>query len=204
MFEGVRAVVGEIEVPGWIEPERGESLASYGARMAGGLAAGETPVLGGVSMGGMLALEMARHIRVRGLVLISTATDVSSVSRLRWLERLSRALPGAALIRLASSRVSVRQMAGRLDEATRRVYVTMVRETAPSLLRWGMRAVLSWPGADAEAVPVLRVHGDEDRLFPVPVGAEVVRGAGHLCVMTHAERVGELVQAWAPESPAGA
>ena len=78
----------------------------------------------------------------------------------------------------------------------RRLYVRMVRETPPDLLRWGMRAVLSWPGAPCPDVPLLRVHGDRDQLIPALGSEELVRGGGHLCVMTRAEFVGRLIREW--------
>src|SRR5262245_33260701 len=58
--------------PAWIEPKRNESLPDYAARFAATFALSQDTIIGGVSFGGMVALEIARQCRVRAAAVIAT------------------------------------------------------------------------------------------------------------------------------------
>src|SRR5882724_23441 len=55
----------------WLTPHKNEKINAYARRMAASIQH-ESPLLIGVSFGGMVAIEIARHMPVRKLILIST------------------------------------------------------------------------------------------------------------------------------------
>jgi len=57
LFDPQRAVFPEIEVPPWLPYREEESLADYARRMAATVTLSANMYLGGVSFGGMVALE---------------------------------------------------------------------------------------------------------------------------------------------------
>jgi len=199
LFGGVRACLPHLEVLDWIEPFAGEPLPSYAERMARRID-GATPfVLGGVSMGGMVAAEMLQHVRPRGLVLVSSATSNDCVARFAALRPLLRTIPPNALAKLAGTRPMIRALCGPLSQEHRALFRVMLRDTPPAFLRWSLLALLDWAGADIGAVPVLRVHGARDRAIALPVskGVRVIDSGGHLCVLTHARDTAEAISDWA-------
>jgi hypothetical protein len=88
-----------LEVPPWLEPHDGETLPAYGRRMAASLGgSGPDLVLGGVSFGGMVAFEMARHVSTRCVVLIASCATGRALTRVgSLLARVGRGLPGRDL-----------------------------------------------------------------------------------------------------------
>src|SRR5262245_12121006 len=62
----------QLVVPEWIEPRWNESLPDYAQRMAAEIDPGGPCYIGGVSFGGMIALEMTKHLPARACFLIST------------------------------------------------------------------------------------------------------------------------------------
>src|SRR5947209_3760184 len=75
-----RAAFPSLHVPAWVEPESPhEALAHYAERLAATVRVGGPIVLGGVSLGGMLALEMAKHLRTEMLLLIAACHGPSIV-----------------------------------------------------------------------------------------------------------------------------
>ena len=60
LFRPQREFFPRLETPPWIEWRRAEPLPAYAARLAATIDAAEPYHLGGASLGGMLALEMAR------------------------------------------------------------------------------------------------------------------------------------------------
>ncbi len=115
LLEPQRRAFPQLIVPPWIPPRTKESLADYAARMAESVThctphalreekplaeREERPhaereeykprlVLGGVSFGGMLAYEMARHLKPDAVVLIASCRNRRG---LRWLYRAGRPL----------------------------------------------------------------------------------------------------------------
>jgi thioesterase domain-containing protein len=63
MFGPQRAAFPHLEVPAWLDPSPGETLASYGHRFADVIGPRGPLVIGGASFGGMVALEAARWLQ---------------------------------------------------------------------------------------------------------------------------------------------
>lgn len=94
MFELQRGEVGaKVVVPGWIRPVREEKLEAYARRMAEGIERREDErvYLGGVSIGGAIALEMSRYVEAEGVILIASATSCKAIPNL--LRSLGKVAP---------------------------------------------------------------------------------------------------------------
>ena len=92
LFDAQRRVLPDLIVPPWIEPTDGESLASFGGRLAECLPVAEGSYVGGACFGGMVALEVARHVRAKGVFLIGSCRHPAAVrcprSLLAWVSRV--------------------------------------------------------------------------------------------------------------------
>lgn len=202
MFDPLRAAGINVQTPAWIEPHPRESLAEYAARFARAIDPG--PVFGGASFGGMLALEIARHLRPRTIILLGSCT---TPRRLRpgatLLERASRPLPDRLLRTLMHSQIGIGRL-GPMDAHTRSALHEMVCQAPLSFIRWGLRAIMTWPGVhpDSLASPLLVLHGECDRIIRPPAPTDdlrvhIVRGSGHVFPMTHPAKVAAIVSAHA-------
>jgi len=73
MFRPQLALFANARVPPWIAPQPGEPLGSYAARMARAVDPGVDCLVAGASFGGMVALEMTRHLpRAKACLLIGS------------------------------------------------------------------------------------------------------------------------------------
>jgi len=197
LFEPQVSAFPDLVVPPWIAPERGETLAHYAARFAESLSPRRPVILGGVSFGGMVAYEMARHLRPEAVVLIASCRSGRvfrpTVRRLRspigWLP--SSAFGLAKWI----SPLAVRTFVG-LTPQQRRLCVEMFRDTDSRFIRWALTAILGWEPLPLEAIPVFQIHGEKDRAIPASrvEADEIVPGGGHLINLTHAERVNDFLR----------
>jgi pimeloyl-ACP methyl ester carboxylesterase len=196
-----RAAFPDLVVPDWLDPEPRESLAHYAERLAASVrdavrATPDTPLLvGGVSLGGMLALEMARHLDARAIVLIGSCRHPSAISPLLRLgERGGRLLPSSLIGFSRRFGPLVLGRGGRtpLTPSDRRLLAEMVRGVSVPLLRWGSRAIFEWPGAEP-GIPVHHIHGECDWVIPLPrlrpAPTEVVPGGAHVVSMSHPREV---------------
>ena len=199
LFDPQRRAFPALEAPPWLEPGRAETLPDYGRRMAATLGpqAGDL-VLGGVSFGGMVAMEMARHLSARAVVLIASCTTRRALTRLaHGLARIGRPLPARALPPPRPLWPVVAWAFGARTAEDRALVYELIRTSRPGFAKWGLRALMDWDPQGPEPCPVRRIHGLDDRLIGAArVPAEVViPGAGHLINVTHAADVNAFVRA---------
>jgi pimeloyl-ACP methyl ester carboxylesterase len=192
LFEPQRALPWPITVVRWLEPYRRETLASYGERLAECVSVTELYFLGGISMGGMVALEMSRRLRPEAVFLIASARSARAIHPFYRMAAGAISLIPVSLSRLAKGLAKrISPAARELNQDQQRLCWEMANDTPPRFIRWALRAVASWPGVDLPGAPVYHIHGDRDRIMPIHrVKADhVVRGGGHMINMTHADEV---------------
>jgi pimeloyl-ACP methyl ester carboxylesterase len=189
LFRAQRPALPELEVPAWLPARWGETLAGYGRRMAATIDTSTPFVLGGVSLGGMIAQEMALHIRPEALVLVSSCRSSRAVRPfLKIIEPLNFVLPVQTFDWF---RPYAGVLAGGLPPREKRLWVRMWRDTPREFLQWSCTAAARWPGAVVEGVAIHHIHGEHDEMMALhKVRPDtVVRGGGHLINMT---RPGEV------------
>jgi pimeloyl-ACP methyl ester carboxylesterase len=197
LFAAQTAAFPGLAVLPWIEPRRGETLASYAGRMTE-IARGVNPRwIGGCSFGGMLALEIARHLPVQGVFLVGSGRSPAAVAPLL---RLAGQVAGLAPVLLWEAARSSAARWGPLFVPTNpdsRAIAAVTAESVPSsFVRWGARAILRWPGLPDPGPPVHHIHGDADAVMPISRVRpdRVVAGAGHLLALTHASAVNAYLE----------
>jgi len=198
MFRAQLAAFPSAVVPPWIEPQPNESLAGYAARMARAVDPGRPCFVGGASFGGMVAVEMARHLAARVCFLIGSIRSPQELPRrvrmLRPLGPVAGRTPALIPPLVKALRLAIPR---RLAPATRSM-LDQLAETDRRFFRWAALAALGWePPPEPLAVPVAHIHGDRDHILPHRLTRPdvIVRGAGHLISMTHGEAVNEFLRA---------
>ncbi len=201
LFEPQREAFPDLVVPDWLPPESEESLPHYGTRMADAIAPlfrGNGPVvLGGVSFGGMVAYEAARHVRPAVVVQIASCR---SRHALRALLRAARPVASVALpgvLRTAKMlSPPVLELLTHLKTKQRDFFVAMFKEADSAFMKWALTAILAWEPSPPPDTPVRQIHGQRDLLLPVEnvEADEIVPTGGHLINMTHSVEVNAFIQ----------
>jgi pimeloyl-ACP methyl ester carboxylesterase len=193
-----REVFPNLCVPPWLPAEPTESLAQYAARFAPGLEHYRADWIGGVSFGGFVALELAKHLRVRGVVLIASARSVAALRpSFRSLGPLAARAINPRLFPRGALKGALRVLLGPMGRAEADELTHQALAIDPAFLRWAVRAALGWPGVPALPCPVLHIHGSADRVLPRSrVRPDVtIAGAGHIVNMTHPGEVNSAITA---------
>jgi pimeloyl-ACP methyl ester carboxylesterase len=203
LFIPQQALPWPIRVVEWIEPQHGEPLAGYAERLVERVKVEKPFFLGGVSMGGMIALEMSRWMEPEAVFLIASARSGRAINPL--FRACGRLIGGAPLwaglppaiakpVALLLARYTVSR-ANHLTHEQAELCRQMAADASPRFVRWGCRATVGWPGVDLPRVAVYHIHGDRDRMMPLRrvKPDHVVRGGGHLINLTHADEVNAYV-----------
>ncbi len=203
LFDPQRSEFPNLISPPWLEPASNEPLAGYAGRMAERIRpmlplGGGPLVLGGISFGGMLAAQMSSVLKPDALVLIGSALNPKEIApSLRWMAMAGRWMPTPVGER---SKFMGRAFIRRLGPMKRehRVFLETMMDAVPfSFIRWAAQAMMGWSGVRVPAAPIVRIHGDKDRIIPHPANAidVTIRGAGHVPNVSHAAEVNGAIEA---------
>ncbi|HUR80449.1 MAG TPA: alpha/beta fold hydrolase [Thermoanaerobaculia bacterium] len=172
-----------------VSPAPREPLAGYAARLAGTLDLPREFDLAGASFGGMIALELARHVSPRRVYLLGSCRSPASISpMLRALHRFAFRPP-------RFTHALIARYFGATSSDHVELFSGMLAATPPAFFDWAVRAIFTWRGVAHLPMPVVHVHGDRDRLIPLARvwPDHVIAGAGHLLTLTHAAEVNALL-----------
>lgn len=179
----------------WVEPKLGESIAEYAKRLTIQIES-ERPILIGLSFGGIIAIEIAKHITPEKVILISSTKNKLEVpfyfKIFRWLP-IYQILP-AKLI-LWFGRLCASWFFSLETVAERKLFKAILFDTNARFFKWAIHQVVTWKN---ELIPqnVYHIHGKGDRIFPFRFVSEdfSVENGGHFMIMNRAELVSNLIQ----------
>ena len=195
MFAPLRSTLPQLVTPVWIEPERGESLVAYARRLAKVVDPGRSCFVGGASVGGVVAMEVAAALpSARACFLIGSMRSPDGLpwrlKALRPLTPLTCLLPWFTWL--------IPPLVGAAFGPFARDIAQQLADADAKFMRWASHAVLSWkPSLKVADVRVFQIHGDHDRVLPIGRTRPdcIVRGAGHVLSVTHPTATSEFLLA---------
>ncbi len=197
LFGPQRACGLHFESPRLPAPREDEDLASYAARVAVELALGDRPcTLGGVSLGGMLACELARRCNCRRLILVASCRGRQAIPVRNWpIFWCARLLPDSTISRLIGPSVRLMARMESFGEEHRQLLVDMCRSTPIPVLRRQAAMILSWKGPSTFPCPVVQIHGVRDRMIPFRRihADQAIADGGHMINLTHPVEVTHFI-----------
>ncbi len=194
VYSRMQPLLRNMTVVEFLEPEPRESLPHYAARMAEKF----TPhcFIGGVSFGGILALEISRLLKPRGCILISSIRVPDELPP--WL-RIWR-IPGGCIcgcvLKLAGDLASI------VPKPVRRGSIARMAKLSGSggmWHRWASSVVLDWhPSKERISFPLIHIHGDSDTTFPVRYVTPdvIISGGQHALPMSHPQETADAISAF--------
>ncbi len=170
----------------WISPERDEPISDYAKRMCA-LVHHHHPILLGVSFGGVIVQEMAKHISVRQVVIISSIksnqelalpmkmaqkTNAHKLLPTQWIKNID-ALTLFAFGKGIKKRLSL--------------YQKYLSERDPEYLNWAIDALVHWNQSETTE-EIIHIHGEKDSVFPIKNLQQpfIKIEGGHAAIITQA------------------
>lgn len=197
LFEPQRQAFPDAWTPPWLVPHKDESLIAYAARMAELIDTSKPIVIGGVSLGGMLAYEIARHIKPKAVIQIASCRTRQGVNGfLRAAGHLWPVVPVGALKVAKFVSLPVLKTFGPMSPEHRKLCAKMFSEMDSCFIHWAVSAILKWEPEQLEQVPVFQIHGGRDQIIPAKCVTpdEIIPDGGHLINLTHASTVNAYIR----------
>ena len=180
----------------WIEPHNSDSLVTYAQKLIYQYDIKPKAILIGNSLGGMLAIEIAKKVNPDKVILISSIKTIDEEPR---YFKVFRKLPVHKLVpnrMLNSMGFLIELVFGKMNEADAWLFKDMLQKNSPIFLKWAMGAALYW---DNKIIPpnVYHIHGDKDLVFPIkPIkNVTIVKGGTHIMVFDKAKEINKWLKA---------
>lgn len=149
----------------WYVPDKNMTLAAYAEKMCGNVKH-INPILVGVSFGGMLVQEMARHIKARKVIVVSSVKHESELPK-RMLfakyTKIHKLLPTGLVnnVELLAKYAFGETVTKRLE-----LYEQYLSIRDKYYIDWSIDQIVNWKQTYCPE-GLVHIHGEKDNVFPI-------------------------------------
>lgn len=177
----------------WIEPLAREPLPDYAFRLTQQIDTSQPFVLVGLSLGGILSVEIAKRIPPVCTILISSiplSAQMPPYYKIAGALKLGRLVP-ATLLKIAAIAKHSLTMPGAQN---RRLTRQTIWDGDNRFIRWGLNAVLEWQN-EVVPQPLFHLHGTKDEVFPFhrTTPTHGIPKGGHMFLMSRPDTVNRIL-----------
>lgn len=174
----------------YTDPRGCKDLAAYAQRLATQLVPGNDDVYVGCSLGGMLAIELAKlHPPTRVILLSSIKGQWEQPFYFKVMRtlRLYKMVSPTAQKRMTAI---IRWLFGKMQPDVLQLIMEMWHNTPDHFIRWAEHAALHWTN-QARIPNLVHIHGTHDLVFPCKYISDYhpIAGGRHVMVLTNATAV---------------
>ncbi len=185
----------DVQYLDWPAMPVGSTLNDFASKLAEKIDHTRSHALIGVSMGGMVAQELAAMTKPKKVVIISSwkgAQEMPTHIRLMRGTHPERMLTKAIMER--GLPVVRWQMGVRSPEAVA-LFDELIKVHSLEQMKVQVNACLSWNGPKEPVKDLVHIHGDKDHLMPISAieGPRMIAGGGHFMVFNKPAEVGKEV-----------
>ena len=167
----------------WEIPQIKESLSDYALRITKKIKH-ENPVLIGVSFGGILVQEMARHIEARKVIIISSVRSNSDFPKRMKIGKTTKAYKLIPMKLILNIENLAKFSFGEKINKRIKLYEKFLAVRDLNYLQWAVESVICWDRSEIDE-KVVHIHGDHDDVFPIKYinSCIVVKGGTHIMIL---------------------
>jgi len=167
----------------WEIPHPQESLSAYALRITKNINH-HNPVLIGVSFGGILVQEMAKHIETRKVIIISSVRSNVEFPRRMKIGKTTKAYKLIPMKLILNIENLAKYSFGDKINKRIRLYEKFLAMRDIRYLQWAVENVILWD-RDKTDENVIHIHGDQDDVFPIKYikSCIIVKGGTHIMIL---------------------
>ncbi|MCD8739826.1 alpha/beta hydrolase [Mucilaginibacter roseus] len=179
----------------WIEPALTDTLSRYAQKLIDQYKIEKNSILIGNSMGGMVAIEIAKLLPMDKTILISSIKSSAEASAYFPFFRtipIYRFIPTGLLVQ---ARLFIKYVFGNMLPDDQHLFEDMYKNTSPTFIKWAMGAILNWENT---TIPtnVYHITGSKDRIFNCrkAVGAQIIENGTHIMIFDRAAEINMILK----------
>ncbi|MGC4034640.1 MAG: alpha/beta hydrolase [Chitinophagaceae bacterium] len=177
----------------WISPLYKESLKEYALRFSSLIQTDEDFILIGLSLGGMIASEIARIKTPRKVILLSS---ISASVEMPWYFRMAGKMKIQKVVPIGLYKhvTLLNHFMGSKSKNDKAMVRSFVEQTDPAFIQWAIDAILNWK-QEQRLENIVHIHGDKDRLLPVKYtnADHIIQNGKHLMILNKSDEINEVL-----------
>jgi esterase/lipase len=151
--------------------------------------------LTGLSFGGIVAVEVAKIIPVKKIILIASAKTKNELPELYLFLgklKINKLIPNNLL---KQHNFITDWMFGIENAAERQLLKNILHDTDEEFLSWAINETANWKN-DTIPANCIHIHGDRDKIIPIKnVSADcVIKNGGHFMTLNKAAEISRIIQ----------
>lgn len=178
----------------WPPYDKQDELACY-AQKVSVLIKDENPIILGVSLGGMIGVEISKIRQVKKLILVSSAKTKEEMPPYEGTfgNMMKSGIVPAFMFKMPNSVMMERFGAETEEDET--VLRMILKASDGKFMKWAMKAIAYWEN-EVVVPPVVHIHGKKDKMiFPGNVNANYwIEDGGHMMVYNRAEEISRIIE----------
>ena len=155
----------EIHLLEWFVPKKEFSLTEYALEMNKAIDH-EFPVLVGVSFGGILVQEMARHLSVRKTIIISSVKSGKELPKRMKIARYTKAHKVLPTSLVNNVELLAKYAFGESISKRLALYKKYLAVRDVKYLNWAIDKMVTWEQKES-LENLVHIHGEKDPVFPI-------------------------------------
>lgn len=178
----------------WIKPLHDESIESYALRLTQQIKS-HNPVLIGVSFGGMLAIEIAKLIKVNLVIIVSSVkskAEIPTSYKLLGKLKFNKILPKKILNK---PNPILNYLFGVNTDIDKEALRQIIKESDPDFINWGIDKIVNWKNT-VVLNNIVHIHGTSDKILPYRKLKNVtpVKFGGHLMLLNKSDTLSNIIK----------
>ena len=174
----------EVVLLEWEIPLDNETLSDYAKRITNKITHPK-PVLIGVSFGGILVQEMAKHIDARKIIIISSAKSNLEFPLRMKVAKATKAYKLIPMKLLMNVESLAKFSFGDKINQRLKLYEKFLSVRDLRYLNWAIEQIILWDRTIVDE-KVIHIHGNADDVFPIKyiTNCIVVKGGTHIMILS--------------------
>jgi hypothetical protein len=192
LFENQIASNIPITVIDWKRPLVNEQIEDYAKRMVAEIPNNnKSIIIGGVSFGGMMAIEMQKFLPDARVIIISS---IKSYKELPPHIKIWRYIPIYKLLSgnfIKRAGITCKFIFGSMNKGDVELFSKMVSDADPVFIKWAIHQIVNWKNKKFPK-NIIHLHGSRDLIFPILFLKKPFisfRGGDHLMIKTKSEEI---------------
>ncbi len=186
----------ETAVIQYLVPEKGMNMSEYAQLLTQQIDTSRRFSIIGVSLGGMLAVEMSKFLQAEEVILVSSAKtrhELPYKYRFFRYAPLHRVLGGRFYKFCTLLFQPIYEPLTKEDEI---IWQAMLKEKPPKFIKRVIRCMVEWDNETYNSALVTHIHGTKDKTLPIKhvENAIVIEDGTHIMMLDRATELSEIIK----------
>ena len=177
----------------YVKPLDTETLPDYAKRLCSQINE-VNPILLGVSFGGMLAVEAAKYLQAKKVIIISSTKSADLFPTYYHLANKFQLLKLFPSRIFNTSGIITNYFFGAETTDDRNVLRHFIKSADSKFIKWALQKIIIWNNS-SYPVNLIQIHGTKDRIIPISDKVDFsIKNGGHLMIYNRANEINDLLQ----------